>query len=95
MEFSSATLFYSTKNKKYVKGYRVFSFVRKFKKELLDTGLGSLKTPFKEIDNKTGKFLRNKVPNAVTTRTMAIVKAKIFEGIIIPPEKTEEKEKKY
>ena len=32
------------KTRKYVKGYKFFSFDRKYKKQLLDTGLDSLKT---------------------------------------------------
>ena len=38
--------------RKYVKGYEFLSFVRKYKKQLLDAGLDSLKTAFKNSIEK-------------------------------------------
>ena len=42
------------------------SFARKYKKQLLDTGLDSLKTAFKKVVHKTGEFLRNKFADVIT-----------------------------
>ena len=39
--------------------------MRKYKKQLLDAGLDSLKTAFKKVFHKTDKFLRNKIADAV------------------------------
>ena len=38
--------------RKYVKGYGFLSFVRKYEKQLLDAGLDSLKTAFKNSIEK-------------------------------------------
>ena len=43
--------------RKYVKGYAFLSFVRKYKKQLLDIGLDSLKTASKKVAHTSGKFL--------------------------------------
>ena len=45
--------------RKYVKGYGFLSFARKFEKQLLDTGLDSLKTASKKVVHKAGGFLGN------------------------------------
>ena len=37
------------RTRKYVKGYKFLSFSRKYKKQLLDTGLDSLKTASKKV----------------------------------------------
>ena len=67
------------------------SFARKYKKQLLDTGLDSLKTAFKTVVHKTGEFLRNKFADVITNSYNGkIVKAKPIYEIIIPPEKREE-----
>ena len=42
------------RTKKYVKGYGFLSFARKYKKQLLDTGLDSLKTASKKVVHKAG-----------------------------------------
>ena len=53
------------RTRKYVKGYGFLSFARKYKKQLLDTGLDSLKTTSKKVVHKAGEFLGNKIANAV------------------------------
>ena len=45
------------KTRKYVKGYRFLSFARKYKKQLLDTGVDSLKFSSKKVFHTTGEFL--------------------------------------
>ena len=40
----------------YVKGYGLFSFARKYKKQLLGTGLDSLKTDSKKVVYKQVNF---------------------------------------
>ena len=49
------------RTRKYVKGYGFLSFARKYKKQLLDTGLDCLKTASEIVVHKTGEFLRNKL----------------------------------
>ena len=61
---------YSTeqRTKKYVKEYEFLSFSRnpwnKYEKQLLDTGLHSIKTAFKKVNHRaveaTGDFIGNK-----------------------------------
>ena len=78
------------KTRQYVKGYGFLSFTRKYKKQLLDTGLDSLKTASKKVVHKAGEFLGNKIADAVTkSNDDKIVKNKQepAEKIIIPPEK--------
>ena len=76
---------------KYVKGYRYLSFARKYKKQLLDTGLDSLKTPSKKVVHKAGEFLGNKITDGVTKLDDdKIVKQEAAEGIIIPLEERDE-----
>ena len=76
--------------RKYVKGYRFFSFARNYKK-ILDTGLDSLKTASKKVVHKAGEFLRNKISYAVTkSNNDKIVKQEPVEEIIIPPEGRDE-----
>ena len=80
-----------SRTRKYVKEYEFLSFARKYKKQLLDTGLDSLKTASKKVLHKTGEFLGNKVVDAVTkSNDDKIVKKEPAEEIIIPPEKKEE-----
>ena len=45
--------------RKYVKGPGFLSFARKYKKQLLDTGLDSVKTASKKVVHKAGEFLGN------------------------------------
>ena len=83
--------FIEPRTRKYVKGYGFSSFTRKYKKQLLDTGLDYLKTAFKKAVHKTDEFLRNKIAEAVTNSCDdKIVKTKLFEEIIIPREEREE-----
>ena len=61
------------------------------KKQLLDTGLDSLKTDSRNLVHKTCGGLGNKIADAVTNSyDDEIVKTKAVDGIIIPPEKREE-----
>ena len=60
-----------SRTRKYVKGYEFLSFARnlsnKYRKQFLDIGLDSLKTPSKKKNSpKTGEFLRNKIDDPVT-----------------------------
>ena len=51
---------------KYVKGYGFLSFARKYKRQLLDTGLDAVKTTSKKVVHKVGEFIGNKIADAVT-----------------------------
>ena len=53
------------RTRKYVKGYGFLSLARKYKRQLLDTGLNSLKTASTKVFHKTGEFLGNKIVDAV------------------------------
>ena len=50
------------RTRKYVKGYAFLSFGRKYKKQLLDTGLYASK----KIVHKVSEFIGNKIVDAVT-----------------------------
>ena len=52
----------------YVKEYKFLLFARKYKKQLLDTGLYAVKTASKKVVHKAGKFLRNKIADALKLR---------------------------
>ena len=58
------------RTRKCVKGYGSLSFSRnlsnKHRKQLLDTGLDSLKTSSKRVVHKTSEFLGDKMAHAVT-----------------------------
>ena len=76
------------RTRKYVKGYGLLSFARKYKKQLLNTGLDSLKTASKKVVHEVGKCLGNRIADAVTkSNDDKIVKEEPVEDIIIPPEK--------
>ena len=80
--------FTEPRTRKYVKGYGLLSFARKYKKQLLDRGLSSLKTASKKIVHKVVEFLGNKIADAVTkSNDDKIVKQEPVEGLIISPEK--------
>ena len=65
--------------------------MRKYKKELLDTGPDSLKTTSKKVVHKAGKFLGNQIADVVTrSNDDKIVKQEPVEEIIIPLEKRDE-----
>ena len=57
----------------------------------MDTGLNAVKTTSKKVIHKAGKFIGNKVADAVTnSHDYNIEKQEPFEEIIIPPEKKDE-----
>ena len=81
---------YSTepRMRKYVKGYGLLSFARKYKNQFLDTGIDSLQSASKKVVHETGEFLGNKNAYAVTNLHIdKILKTKPVEEIIIQPEK--------
>ena len=53
------------RTRKYVKGYGFSLFARKYEKQLLDTGLDSLKSASKKVVHKAGEFIGNKITDAV------------------------------
>ena len=76
------------RTKKYVKWYGFLSFARKLEKQVLDTGLDSLKIASKKVVHKADEFIGNKIPDAVTkSNNENVVKQELVEEIIIPPEK--------
>ena len=82
--------------RKYVKGYDFLSFVRKYKKQLLDIGLDSLKTASKKVVHTSGKFLGKKIADAVTKlNDYNIEIQELVEEIIIPLEKRDETLSKF
>ena len=73
----------------------VLSFGRnlsnKYKKQLLNTGLDSLRTASKNVVHKAGELFGNQTPEAVTkSNDNWIVKRKPAKEIAIPTEKREE-----
>ena len=78
------------RTRKYVKGYRFLSFGRKYKKQLLHTGLDFLKSASRKVVHKA-EFIGNKIADAVTKSINDdIEKQKPVEEIIIIPEKRDE-----
>ena len=80
------------RTRKYVKGHEFLSFARKYEKQLLDTGLDSLKTASKKVVHEAGKFLGNKIAGAVTKSNDDKIEKpddnlRNVEEIIIPLEK--------
>ena len=83
--------------RKYVKGYRFLSFVgnfsNKYRKQLLDTGLDTLKTASKKVPRKaaeaTGEFIGNKIADKIVKHIID-ENSRNDEETIIPPEKREE-----
>ena len=51
------------RTRKCVKGYGFLSFARKYEKQLLDTGLDSLKTASEKVVYKAREFLAIKLRN--------------------------------
>ena len=83
------------RTRKYVKRYGLLSFAKKYKKQLLDTGLDSLKAASKNVVHKAGEYLGNKITEAVTKpNDDKIVKLdenlRNVEEIIIPLDKRDE-----
>ena len=62
---------YSTElgTRKYVERYGFFSFVKKYRKNVLDTRLDTLKTAFKQLVHRAAEaasvFLGNKITNKI------------------------------
>ena len=68
----------------------LYAFARnlshKYKKQLMDVGLGSLKNASKKLLHQTGESLGNKTANTVANSCdKKIVKTKPVEEIFIPP----------
>ena len=75
------------RTRKYVKGYGFLQFARKYKKQLLDTGLNAAK----KLVHKAGQFIENKIADAVTkSHDDNIEKQEPVEEIIISPERRKE-----
>ena len=83
------------RTRKYVKGYGSLSFLRKYIKKLIDTGLDASK----KVVHKAGEFLGKKIADAVLSKTLDtrtksnddnIEKQEPIQEIIIPPKKREE-----
>ena len=69
----------------------MLSFARKYKKQLLDTGLDAVKTASKKVVHKAGEFIGNKITDVVTeSNNNKSVKQEPVEEIIIPLEKRDE-----
>ena len=65
--------------------------MRKYRKQLLDSGLDSLKTASKKVVHKAGQFLENKIVDGVTKSYIdSTEKQETVEEINIPPEKGDE-----
>ena len=65
--------------------------MRKYRKQLLDSGLDSLKTASKKVVHKAGQFLENKIVDEVTkSYNDSTEKQETVEEINIPPEKGDE-----
>ena len=79
------------KKKKHVKGYRFLLSARKYKMQLLDTELDSLKTTSKNVVHKAVDSLGNKIAHAVTklNNDKILIQEPVAE-IIIPTEKRDE-----
>ena len=83
------------RTRKYVKEYGFLSFARKYKNQLLDIGLDSLKIASKKKVHKEDEYLENKISDAVTkSHNDKIVKTDEnptnVEEIITPLEKRDE-----
>ena len=75
------------KTRKYVRGYGFLSFARKYKKQLLDTGLAAVKTASKKLVHKVGEFIGNKITDAITKSNNDNIEIQEpVEEIIIPSE---------
>ena len=78
------------RTRKYFKWYGFLSFARKWRKQLLDMALDSLKTSSKKVVNKTGEFVRNEIADVVTNLHDDKIVKKAVEKIIILPKKEKE-----
>ena len=79
------------RTREFFKRYGFLSFARKLKKQLLDTGLNSLKAASKKEVHKAGEFIGNKIAAAVTkSNDDNTEKQECIEEIIVPTEKIDE-----
>ena len=75
------------RTREYVKRYGFLSFTRKYKKQLLGTGIDASKN----VVHKAVEFIENKISYTVAkSNDNKIVKQEPVEKIIIPPEKRDE-----
>ena len=76
---------------KYVNGYWLLSFARKYNKQLLDTEPDSLKSACKNVVRNADEFLGNKIPDAATkSNDDKIEKQEFVEEIFLPLEERDE-----
>ena len=74
--------------KKVLKDMDFYHLRENIKKQLLNTGLDSLKTAFRKEVHKAGEFIGNKIADTVTkSNDDETVKQEPVEEIVIPPEK--------
>ena len=79
--------FTEPRTRKYVKRYEFLSFAKKYNTQLLDAGPNASKN----FVHKPGKFLGNKITDAITTsNNNNTEKQKAVDKIIIPLEKIEQ-----
>ena len=74
--------------KKVLKDMDFYHLRENIKKQLLNTGLDSLKTAFRKEVHKAGEFIGNKIADMVTkSNDDETVKQEPVEEIVIPTEK--------
>ena len=74
--------------RKHVKGYGFLSFEGKYKKQLMDTVLDSLKIASKKVVHKAGEFVVNQIEDTATkSNDDKVMKQEPAEEIIILSEK--------
>ena len=74
--------------KKVLKDMDFYHLRENIKKQLLNTGLDSLKTAFRKEVHKAGEFIGNKIADTVTkSNDDETVKQEPVEEIVIPSEK--------
>ena len=74
--------------KKVLKDMDFYHLRENIKKQLLNTGLDSLKTAFRKEVHKAGEFIGNKIADTVTkSNDDETVKQEPVEEIVIPTEK--------
>ena len=74
--------------KKMLKDMDFYHLRENIKKQLLNTGLDSLKTAFRKEVHKAGEFIGNKIADTVTkSNDDETVKQEPVEEIVIPTEK--------
>ena len=79
--------FIGPRTRKYVKGYGFLSFARKYRKQLLNSGLGVSK----KVVHKAGEFIGNKIADRVIkANNDNMEKQEPVKEIIVLPEKREE-----